>query len=75
MGHLITVATCALRQWSLGRSCPLSVKLLIANFSDFEGNTSRIVESIKKAKVKGATLRVGPELVSMKYRCMGAGAA
>jgi NAD+ synthase (glutamine-hydrolysing) len=44
--------------------------MLIANFSDFEGNTARIVESIKKAKAKGATLRVGPELVSMKYRCV-----
>jgi len=72
MSHLITVATCALRQWSLGRSHPLSAKMQIAKFSDFEGNTARIIESIKKAKFKGATLRVGTELVSMKYRCVWA---
>lgn len=31
MGHLVTVAACALRQWVL----------------DFEGNTARIIQSIK----------------------------
>jgi NAD+ synthase (glutamine-hydrolysing) len=29
---------------------------------DFEGNLERILESIRVAKEKGATLRVGPEL-------------
>lgn len=43
---LVTLATCALNQWSL----------------DFEGNLRRIKESIIKAKEAGATLRVGPEL-------------
>ncbi|RUP44369.1 carbon-nitrogen hydrolase [Jimgerdemannia flammicorona] len=41
MGHLITVATCALNQWAL----------------DFEGNLNRILESIRIAKKRGATLR------------------
>lgn len=41
MGHLITVATCSLNQWAL----------------DFEGNLARIVESIVKAKLAGASLR------------------
>ena len=53
MGHLITVATCALRQWSL----------------DFEGNTARIVESIKRAKKANAKVRVGPELEICGYGC------
>ena len=44
--HLIVVATCSLNQWAL----------------DFEGNLERILESIRIAKEKGATLRVGPEL-------------
>ena len=46
MGHLITVATCSLNQWAL----------------DFEGNSERILESIRIAKEHGAKLRVGPEL-------------
>ncbi|KZZ88906.1 Glutamine-dependent NAD(+) synthetase [Ascosphaera apis ARSEF 7405] len=54
MGHLVTVATCALRQWAL----------------DFEGNTNRIIESIKLAKAKGAKIRVGPELEISGYGCM-----
>jgi predicted amidohydrolase len=29
---------------------------------DFEGNAERIIESIRIAKERGATLRVGPEL-------------
>ena len=29
---------------------------------DFVGNQSRIIESIKQAKEKGAAMRVGPEL-------------
>ncbi|KAI5294424.1 glutamine-dependent NAD(+) synthetase [Ascosphaera acerosa] len=54
MGHLVTVATCALRQWAL----------------DFEGNTARIIESIRTAKAKGAKIRVGPELEISGYGCM-----
>src|SRR4051812_12623664 len=46
MGHLITVATCLLNQWAL----------------DFDGNLQRILESIRIAKERGASLRVGPEL-------------
>lgn len=53
MGHLITVATCALRQFCL----------------DFENNTARIVESIKQAKEKGAKVRVGPELEITGFGC------
>ncbi|RUS33099.1 hypothetical protein BC938DRAFT_473096 [Jimgerdemannia flammicorona] len=53
MGHLITVATCALNQWAL----------------DFEGNLNRILESIRIAKKRGATLRVGPELEISGYGC------
>ncbi|KAK1144354.1 glutamine-dependent NAD(+) synthetase [Aspergillus melleus] len=51
MGHLVTLATCSLNQWAL----------------DFEGNTERIIESIRKAKAAGATLRVGPELEITGY--------
>ena len=54
MGHLVTVATCNLNQWAL----------------DFEGNTKRIIESIKKAKEAGAKLRVGPELEICGYGCL-----
>lgn len=43
MGRLAILATCNLNQWAL----------------DFEGNRDRIIESIRQAKVKGATLRVG----------------
>ncbi|KAK3935587.1 putative glutamine dependent NAD+ synthetase [Diplogelasinospora grovesii] len=53
MGHLVTVATCALRQWAL----------------DFEGNTARVIESIKKAKELGAKVRVGSELEISGYQC------
>ncbi|KAL9600544.1 MAG: hypothetical protein Q9219_003090 [cf. Caloplaca sp. 3 TL-2023] len=54
MGHLITVAACALRQWVL----------------DYEGNTARIIESIKQAKGKGASIRVGSELEICGYECL-----
>lgn len=50
----MTVATCNLNQWAL----------------DFEGNTKRIIESIKKAKEAGAKLRVGPELEICGYGCL-----
>lgn len=46
MGHKATVATCALRQQAL----------------DFTGNRDRILQSIREAKRRGATFRVGPEL-------------
>ncbi|KAJ5223718.1 hypothetical protein N7468_008260 [Penicillium chermesinum] len=51
MGHLVTLATCSLNQWAL----------------DFEGNATRIIESIRLAKEAGATLRVGPELEITGY--------
>ena len=54
MGHLVTVAACSLNQWAL----------------DFEGNTARIIESIKIAKHRGARLRVGPELEICGYDCL-----
>ncbi|OBT94324.2 glutamine-dependent NAD(+) synthetase [Pseudogymnoascus verrucosus] len=54
MGHLITVATCSLNQWAL----------------DFQGNLQRIIESIKKAKLAGSKLRVGPELEICGYGCL-----
>ncbi|KHO02056.1 Nitrilase/cyanide hydratase and apolipoprotein N-acyltransferase [Metarhizium album ARSEF 1941] len=53
MGRCVTVATCSLRQWAL----------------DFEGNTARIIESIRQAKAAGARLRVGPELEITGYGC------
>ncbi|EIN09648.1 glutamine-dependent NAD(+) synthetase with GAT domain-containing protein [Punctularia strigosozonata HHB-11173 SS5] len=54
MGHLITLATCSLNQWAL----------------DFDGNLKRILESIRIAKERGATLRVGPELEIPGYGCL-----
>ncbi|KAJ3127900.1 glutamine-dependent NAD(+) synthetase [Nowakowskiella sp. JEL0407] len=53
MGHLITVATCALNQWAL----------------DFTGNYKRILESIRIAKAAGAKYRLGPELEITGYGC------
>lgn len=53
MAPLITLATCALNQWAL----------------DFEGNAERIIESVRVAKEKGASLRVGPELEVSGYSC------
>ncbi|KOS20618.1 Glutamine-dependent NAD(+) synthetase [Escovopsis weberi] len=54
MAPLVTVATCALNQWSL----------------DFAGNLKRIRQSIIKAKEAGASLRVGPELEIPGYGCL-----
>lgn len=54
MGRLITLATCSLNQWAM----------------DFTGNKARILESIKRAKAAGATLRVGPELEITGYGCL-----
>jgi hypothetical protein len=46
MGRTIVVAACSLNQWAL----------------DWEGNVTRIKESILVAKSRSAKLRVGPEL-------------
>jgi len=54
MGHLAILATCQLNQWAM----------------DFEGNTERIIRSIKLAKAAGATFRVGPELEITGYGCL-----
>jgi len=51
MGKLVTLATCSLNQWAL----------------DWIGNTERIIESIRRAKAAGATLRCGPELEITGY--------
>lgn len=53
MSALVTVATCNLNQWAL----------------DFDGNLERIIASIKEAKARGATYRLGPELEVCGYGC------
>jgi len=50
---IVTLATCALDQWSL----------------DFIGNLDRIIRSIKIAKNNGAKYRLGPELEICGYGC------
>ena len=47
------VATCNLNQWAL----------------DFDGNLERVIESIRQAKEKSATFRLGPELEICGYSC------
>lgn len=47
------VATCTLNQWSM----------------DFEWNKRNIIASIKEAKAKGCTIRLGPELEVPGYGC------
>lgn len=54
MGRLITLSTCSLNQWVL----------------DWEGNTARIIQSIKEAKAQGSFLRVRLELEICGYRCL-----
>ncbi|KAF2022838.1 putative glutamine dependent NAD+ synthetase [Setomelanomma holmii] len=54
MGRSIVVATCSLNQWAL----------------DWEGNLTRIKQSIRDAKARGASLRVGPELEICGYGCL-----
>ncbi|KAK9463914.1 uncharacterized protein V1516DRAFT_632342 [Lipomyces oligophaga] len=54
MGHFVTISACALNQWAL----------------DFEGNLTRIIESIVQAKAAGSSLRVGPELEITGYGCL-----
>lgn len=46
MGRKATLSVCTLNQWAL----------------DFEGNLTRILQSIQAAKDAGATYRSGPEL-------------
>ena len=53
MPNYMTLATCNLNQWAL----------------DWEGNLDRIISSIRLAKDKKATLRVGPELEITGYGC------
>lgn len=55
MAPLVTLATCSLNQWVL----------------DWEGNLTRIKQSILKAKEAGATLRTGPELEASGYGWYG----
>lgn len=43
--------------------------MLTSQFT-LEGNTARVVESIKLAKQAGARLRVGPELEIPGYDCL-----
>ena len=50
---LVTVATCNLNQWAM----------------DFTGNLTRIEESIRVAKERGARYRCGPELEISGYGC------
>ncbi len=51
--NCITLATCNLNQWAL----------------DFEGNLDRIARSIRLAKARGASYRLGPELEIPGYGC------
>jgi len=53
IGRVITIATCNLNNWSL----------------DFVHNWDNIMDSIRTAKLKGAWLRVGPELEVAGYMC------
>eukprot|EP00118_Oscarella_pearsei_P009518 m.54994 g.54994 ORF g.54994 m.54994 type:complete len:860 (+) comp34441_c0_seq2:13-2592(+) len=53
MGWKVKIATCVLNQWAL----------------DFDGNCSRILQSIEEAKRQGSRYRVGPELEISGYGC------
>ena len=44
--RIITLTTCSLNQWVL----------------DFEGNTNRIIESIRQTRLLGGRFRTGSEL-------------
>ena len=51
-------------------SSPLDLTNFARRWSlDFDGNTERIIESIRQAKAAGAKLRVGPELEVCGYGC------
>ncbi|KAH9951184.1 glutamine-dependent NAD(+) synthetase with GAT domain-containing protein [Amylocystis lapponica] len=65
MGHLITVAT-SLNQWALDFEASLGD----IHFYGPGGNLERILASIRIAKERGATLRVGPELEITGYGCL-----
>ncbi|KAH7061757.1 NAD+ synthetase [Paraphoma chrysanthemicola] len=54
MSRRIVVATCSLNQWAL----------------DWEHNLARIKQSIRDAKERGASVRVGPELEICGYGCL-----
>lgn len=54
MGHYVTISTCNLNQWAL----------------DFDGNKTRIIQSIVEAKRQNSRLRVGPELEVCGYGCL-----
>eukprot|EP01117_Protostelium_nocturnum_P009804 TRINITY_DN3500_c2_g1_i3.p1 TRINITY_DN3500_c2_g1~~TRINITY_DN3500_c2_g1_i3.p1 ORF type:complete len:535 (-),score=147.62 TRINITY_DN3500_c2_g1_i3:665-2125(-) len=51
--RLVTLAVCNLNQWAM----------------DFDGNLNRILDSIRQAKEKGASYRLGPELEVPGYSC------
>jgi NAD+ synthase (glutamine-hydrolysing) len=53
MTHKVTIATCAMNQWAL----------------DFDGNLSRILQSLDDAAKVGAKLRLGSELEIPGYGC------
>jgi len=53
MSSLVKVACCNLNQWAL----------------DFKGNLTRVMESVREAKLAGCTFRTGPELEICGYTC------
>ena len=53
MVRVATVATCTLNQWAL----------------DFGGNLERTLRSLREARERGATYRLGPELETTGYSC------
>jgi hypothetical protein len=73
MGHLATVATWYPHACSPGRfggGADSGVTSSLNQWAlDWEGNAGRIIESIRIAKERGATLRVGPELEITYVAC------
>ena len=68
MGHLTTVALVHyLETWFNCVLTPFSACSLNQWALDWEGNTKRIIESVKLAKKAGAKLRVGGELEITGY--------
>lgn len=53
MGRKATISVCSLNQWAL----------------DFQGNCTRIIQSIAEAKKQGSKYRSGPELEITGYGC------
>lgn len=80
MGHLVTLATwygaCSLpfyhvcSQRRKSRHTHRVQSSLNQWALDFEGNTARIIDSIRLAKELGAAMRVGPELEITGYGCL-----